>query len=133
MRLYADSAALAAYPGGAAVPEADADALLRAASRAVDELLFGIVYATDAEQLPSDPDVAQAMSDATCAIALEAHTTGALAAGATKRWKSVSVGNVSLADAAEGADTVVVLGLPIPAAALLALAGIGCTFTWVRS
>lgn len=131
MRQYADAATLAAYPGGNTIPPEDADALLRTASRVVDTALVGVVYDTDPDTgLPTDPDVAQAMSDATCAIAVEAQATGALSAGATSEWDQVRIGNVSLGSRKDAEGTLTVLGVPVPAAAIIALRSIGATQVW---
>lgn len=132
MRQYADIPALTAYPGGATVPVEDADAHLRTASRVVDRLLLGILYDTDSDGLPTDPDVAEALSDATCAIVVEAIATAALNAGSTQQWDSVKIGNVALGSPRRGGDTLVVSGLPIPAAALLALSSVGPMGVWVQ-
>ena len=124
-RVYADAAALAAYPGGDAVTEG-VDLLLRHASHIVDTLLLGVVYDVDAAtELPTDPDVAQSMEDATCAIAVEANAAGILEAGNTREWGSVSIGSVSLSDPQDGDDSPTVMGVPIPSAARIALASIG--------
>lgn len=126
MRQYATAAELAAYPGGSSVPADDADARLRTASRVVDVLLRGVVYDTDATTLmPTDPDVAATLRDATCAIAVEAQAAGAFEAGATAKYTTVSIGNVSLSgrEAADGA--VSVAGIPVPAEAVLALQSLG--------
>lgn len=126
MRLYADAAALAAYPGGSAVPAESVDALLRTASRVVDQLLRGIVYDTDpATLLPTDPDVAGALEDAACAIAVEAHATGALAAGGTQEWDSVKLATVALSGRKSRSGSLTVAGVPVPTAALVALADVG--------
>lgn len=134
MRVYATAADLAAYPGGDTIAAADADALLRTASRAVDHILVGRVYDVDTvTELPTDTDVAQALNDATCAIAVEAASTGVLEAGATQQWESVSIGNVSLSapKGASATDSPRVLGLPVPAAAIIALQDVGTR--WVQS
>lgn len=132
MRQYADAAALAAYPGGDVIAAEDADAFLRTASRVVDECLKGVVYDTDPTTLlPTDADVAQAMSDATCAIALEASATGVLAAGATVTWDQVKVGNVALGSRKPSQGSVMVLGIPVPIAAVVALSSIGSPEAWV--
>lgn len=131
MRQYADAAALAAYPRGEAVPGDAADHALRTASRVVDELLHAIVYDTDDDGLPTDVDIAEAMAEATCAIALEAYTTGALTAGATKQWQQIKVGNVSLGASSTKDAAMVVLGLPVPATALVALRSVGTVGVWV--
>lgn len=125
MRVYATPEQLAAYPGGSTVPDADADALLRTASRMVDRLLTGRVYDTDADGMPTDVDVLQALADAACAIATELVATGATAAGASLQWDSVGIGSVSLSGRKAADGTVTVLGLPVPAAAIAALADVG--------
>jgi hypothetical protein len=134
MAQYADAAALAAYPGGDAIAPADADTFLRTASRVVDAALKGVEYDTDVDGLPTDTDVAQAMSDATCAIALEANAAGTLTAGgATQEWSSVSIGNVSLSKPTGSTDALVLLGVPVPAAAIIALQSIGAPVVLVGS
>lgn len=134
MRQYADSTALAAYPGGSAVASDSVDLLLRTASRVVDKLLTGILYDTDSDGMPTDTDVAQALSDATCAIALEADARGSLNAGQTQQWESVQIGNVALStlQGASATDTPMVLGLPVPPAAIVALSGVGPMGVWVQ-
>lgn len=122
-RVYADEAAYVAYTGGAA-PDNVALAL-RLASRVVDVLLTGVVYDVDTAGLPTDPDVAEALSDATCCIAQEAATTGILDAGGTQEWDSVGIGKVSLSGRGTSQDTTVVLGVPVPPAARLFLADVG--------
>jgi len=130
MRVYATAVELAAWPGGDAVPAEDADAFLRTASRVVDRLLVGRVYDVDADSMPTDADVIQALSDAACAIALEDHSTGASAAGSTTAWESVGIGSVSLSGGKAADGTVRVDGIPVPAAALLALATVGRLVVW---
>jgi len=122
-RVYATSAEYAAYTGAAA--PANVDTLLRIASRVVDVLLTAVVYDVDASGLPTNPDVAQALSDATCAIAAEADATGVLQAGGTQTWESVGIGNVSLSGRGTTDETVTVDGIPVPGPALLALRSVG--------
>lgn len=126
MRQYADSAAYAAYFPDATVP-ANVDTLLRGASRVVDRLLLGRVYDVDAAGMPTNADDLQALSDATCAIAGEADALGVYDAGNTQQWESVKIGTVQLQNlqGASTADSPVVLGLPVPASAIVALAGVG--------
>lgn len=131
MRQYADSAALAAYPGGDAVAAGDADALLRTASRMVDQLLVGRVYDTDAAGYPTDPDNVQALEDATCAIAVELDATGATSGGATEAWDSVGIGSVKLSGRRAAEGTVTVLGLPVPPLAVVHLLDVGNLRWWV--
>ena len=126
VRVYADAAAYAAYFPGSTAPD-NLAVLLRQASRLVDKLLRGRVYDVDADLLPTDPDVAAAMSDATCAIAGELDALGTLTAGGTKQWGAVSIGNVSLSNpqAGAGETALVVDGVPVPLAAILALGDVG--------
>jgi hypothetical protein len=98
---------------------------LRLASSLVDVLLRGVVYATDADGMPTDPDVAQAMSDATLAIAGELDATGATLPGSTQEWDSVRMATVALSGRKAKTGATLVAGLPVPAAALVALASIG--------
>lgn len=123
MRVYATSAQYESYTGGAA--PANVSVLLRVASRVVDYLLRGVVYDVDAAGLPTDADVIQALQDATCAIAAECASTGALDSGGTQAWDSVSIGNVSLSGRGTAAEAVTVGGIPVPGVALVFLADVG--------
>lgn len=128
MRLYATPTD--AWPTDA--PD-NAGVLLRAASRTVDALLRGRVYDVDATTgLPTDADVAQALQDATVAIAHELEATGTLDAGGTQEWQSVGIGNVSLSGRQSAAGTVTVGGIPVPALALVHLSDIGPVRVWSR-
>ncbi|WP_408895939.1 hypothetical protein ACJ5H2_13565 [Nocardioides sp. R1-1] len=122
-RVYATSGQYATYTGGTA--PANVDALLRIASRVVDVLLTAVVYDVDASGVPTNPDVTEAMADATCAIAAEADATGVLQAGGTQQWDSVGIGNVSLSGRGTTDETVTVDGIPVPGPALLALRTVG--------
>lgn len=64
---YATSYDLATYLADA--PPLDSDRLLRDASAAVDDMLLCAVYPIDEDEMPTDPAVAAAMRDATCAVA----------------------------------------------------------------
>lgn len=125
MRLYATTDD--AWPTN---PPANADLLLRTASRTVDALAVGRVYDVDDAGLPTDPDVAQAMQDACVAIALECQTTGVLEAGATEGFSNVSIGSVTLSGkTSEGAATVD--GIPVPAVVATHLSVLGPVQVWV--
>lgn len=127
VRVYADAAAYAAYFPGSTAP-ANLDVLLRQASRVVDKLLRGRVYDVDPTSLlPTDADVAAAMSDATCAIAGELDALGTLNAGGTQQWESVAIGSVQLSNlqGASASDPLLVDGVPVPPAAILALGDVG--------
>ena len=126
MRVYATAEQLAAYPGGSTVPEASAVEFLTQASAVVDYLLLGRVYDVDDDGLPTDTDVADSLQRATCAIVVEGYVTGALSSGSTLQWGSVAIGSVKLADLqGASADHRVVMGLPIPPAAIIALFSVG--------
>jgi hypothetical protein len=125
MRMYATAEQLAAYPGGSDVPAEDVDVLLRTASRMVDEALLGRMYDVDAEGYPAGTDERQATTDAACAIATELHAIGYNAAGGTQTWGSVGIGSVSLSDPRAAEGTVLVMGLPVPHAAVVALRSVG--------
>lgn len=69
--------------------------LLRDASEVLDELLIGAMYATDADGMPTDPDVVDALKRATCA---QARYTSELGdeTGAKGQYASWSTGGVSV-------------------------------------
>lgn len=82
------------------------DRLLRQASRVVDELLFGAVYAVDSEDYPTDTTVRQALRDATCAQAewmdAQGDTSGV---GDVQTVDSASIGSVSYSGASTTSQT----------------------------
>jgi hypothetical protein len=131
MRVYADQAALTAYPGGSAVPTDTVAARLVTASAMVDQLLVQRAYDVDTDGMPTDADDIAALRDATCAIVVELNATGADTAGASVLWDSVGIGSVNLSGRriAEGGTTA--LGLPVPAVALVLLRDVGTR--WVTS
>lgn len=94
-RVYATVDQLTAYTGQLA-PDTAAQ-LLAGASRMLDSQVFRLaVYAVNSDGAPSDPVVAAAFAEATCAQVawwgLVGDSTGASGAG----WGSVSIGSVSL-------------------------------------
>lgn len=119
MRVYAT-----ADQYGTPTPD-NVDLLLRTASRTVDHLLRGRVYDVDADLMPTDPDVAEAMADATVAIARELDATGVLTAGSSTEWDQVKIGSVSLGSKRTAPGSVTVAGMPVPPAALAAIADVG--------
>lgn len=127
MRVYATTVQLAAYPGGDTIPAGTQDLALRAASRVVEACVSLRTYAVDVDGMPTNADDVQAMADATCAIAVEAYTTGAFEAGSSQQWESVRIGNVQLQNlqGASSADSPVIAGLPVPPVAVNALLGVG--------
>lgn len=100
-------------------------AALRAASRVVDKLLLGRVYDTDADGMPTDPDVVDAMAEATESIAGALEASGVLQSATADVWDSVKIGSVSLSGRSQSPAAVTVAGVPVPPAALLALGDVG--------
>ena len=83
-------------PKGTTAPTgAEATRLLTRASRRVDRLLLAAIYDTDDTGAPTDPDVAAAVRDATCAQAAWWLETGD-ESGAAARYQSVGIGSVNL-------------------------------------
>jgi hypothetical protein len=92
--VYATAADLTAWlSAGTVVPEPDR--LLARASTKVEALLLTAVYDVDSGGAPTDPDVAQALNDATCAQVEWWLLTGD-EAGAGSQYQSVSIGKISL-------------------------------------
>lgn len=95
-RAYATTADLANYTGEA--PPANAGQLLRDASASIDGLLIGAWYRTDEQGLPTDPQVAEALLDATVVQAAHAAETGGMGGAGGQ----VTIGSVSLSVPASG-------------------------------
>lgn len=74
-RVYATKEQLEVYLEGEPVPDGAAR-LLRSASRDVDDMLLTAVYAVDAAGMPTDPDVAEALREATCLQAMHRDERG---------------------------------------------------------
>lgn len=123
-RVYATTAQ--AWPTD---PPANADLILRVASRVVDHLLVGRVYDVDTDSLPTDTDVAQALQDATVTIAHEMVDQGTLDSGGATEWQSVSIGSVSLSGPI-GSSNLTVGGVPVPPTALIYLSDVGVRRVW---
>lgn len=117
MAVHATTEQYEAYTGQAA-PD-NIDALLRAASRTVDQLAVGRVYDT------TDAEAVQALTDATCAVARELAASAALEAGGSLEWGNVSIGTVSLSGRQAAAGTVLVAGVPVPVDARHAVQSLG--------
>lgn len=104
-RSYATSGDLADYLGTA--PPAGARRLLVQATRRVDELLIAAVYPVDGDGMPTDPRVAEALRDATCAqVAWFVELGDEQGSGAAERYSMVRIGDVQLSggSASAGAD-----------------------------
>ncbi|MEU4091999.1 hypothetical protein [Streptomyces sp. NPDC026673] len=95
-RVYATPEQLAEWTGRPA--PADAARLLARASQDIDDALLTAVYCTDADGMPTDSDVRQALADAVCGQVEYQDATGDDGTGAAGRWGSVSVGPVALSD-----------------------------------
>lgn len=102
-RIYATPDQLTAWTGDPAPP--DADRLLARASEDVEDALRTAVYGTDDAGMPTDPDVVQALADATCAQVEYQQAAGDDGTGAAGRWDSVSIGAVSLSGRQSGPTT----------------------------
>ncbi|RLP68357.1 hypothetical protein D9V30_10230 [Mycetocola reblochoni] len=82
--------------GSEAEPDPDLlDALLARASREVDSLLVGAVYAVDENEQPTDPSVRSALARATCAFVEWWDDAGDIS-GAAAAGGAVSLGALSL-------------------------------------
>ncbi|WP_192809930.1 hypothetical protein [Actinomadura rudentiformis] len=92
MAVYATPDELTAWLDSPAPPTAVR--LLRVASQIVDEILIGAIYDTDADDAPTDPNVAARLREATCAQAAYLLALGD-DTGATTQAGSHSVGGVS--------------------------------------
>ncbi|KOX16570.1 MULTISPECIES: hypothetical protein [unclassified Streptomyces] len=93
---YATPEALAAWLGTPA--PADAERLIARAGEDIDSALLTAVYRVDEDGDPTEPDIAAALSAATCAQVEWWLATGDDGSGAADRWGSVSIGPVSLSD-----------------------------------
>lgn len=106
-------------------------ALFARASGVVDEVLIGAVYVVDSDEKPTDPKVAGALKDATCAQAQwfdeTGDTTGSSAGGELGHITSASIGSASysMKNSAGGSDGTGVQttasGIPIAPGVLSAL------------
>lgn len=94
---YATTAALSTWVGSSqTLPDATEQArLLERASMVVDALLIAAVYDVDSDGNPTDADVAEALSDATCAQVEWWLETGD-ELGAASAWGQVAIGSVRL-------------------------------------
>lgn len=85
-------------------PPDGAARLLVRASRRVDSMLIGAVYAVDTNGLPTDATVAAALRDATCAqVEWWGEVGDSTGTGAGGAWSNVSIGKVSLGTGSGGA------------------------------
>ena len=97
-RVYADRNALTAYaPADVTVPaEPEATRLLTRASEEVDTVILSAVYDTDDNGMPTDTDVIEALSNATCMQVVWWLQNPGTESGQAMQYQSVSIGSVSL-------------------------------------
>ena len=97
-RSYATTTELCAFLRE--VPPLDADRLLVMATRRIDGLIRGALYAvtTDGAEMPVDTKIREAVRQATCALVAWWEQTGD-ASGAARLFTSASVGSVSVSRA----------------------------------
>lgn len=93
-RIYATPGDYAEWTGEPAL-EAEVAPMLRRASALVDNLIMTARYRTDAEGMPTEERVREALRDATCAVVAWWAETGD-ASGASGQYASVSLGSLSL-------------------------------------
>lgn len=93
-RPYATPEQLAAWTGTPAPP--GAERLLARAGEDIDSALLTAVYPVDEDGDPTDPTIAAALADATCAQVEYQLAAGDDGTGAGGQWDSVSIGPVSL-------------------------------------
>lgn len=96
-RVYATESDWLTYTGLDTAPEGLAGRLA-VASRVVDVLLRGVPYATDDDGMPTDDEVKETMSLATCAQSLI--TPAARDGGQPAAWSSVEIASVQLSGGA---------------------------------
>lgn len=96
-RVYATAEDYTKWLGLTTPPEGLTRSLARA-SQLVDWLLVTAVYATDSAGLPTDPDIREAVRDATCATVAWWEDTGD-DTGAATRYTSAGIGSVTLSRA----------------------------------
>lgn len=101
-RVYATAADYTTFTGDPA-PEG-IESLLYRASRLVESLTITARYTVDADHLPTDALVREAFKDATCAQAAWFDETGDTS-GASARYNSMSLGNLSLSGGGTGSAT----------------------------
>jgi hypothetical protein len=93
-RVYATPEQLAVWTGQPA--PSDAERLLARASEDIDSALLTAVYPVDDDGDPTEPAIAAALADATCAQVEYQLAAGDDGTGAAGQWDSVSIGPVSL-------------------------------------
>lgn len=122
MRAYAAPADYAAAPWDGTATAGE----LQLASLVVDAALGGAVYVVDAAGLPTDPQVAEALRDATCAV-LKAAQAAAPPPGVLPGLKAAKIGGVeyTLEAAAGSAASAGPEALPFTARQILLNAGLG--------
>lgn len=97
-RVYADRAALVDYaPADVTVPaEPEATRMLTRASEEVDTVLLSAVYDTDDNGMPTDPDVIEALKNATCMQVVWWLQNPGTESGQAMQYQDISIGSVRL-------------------------------------
>jgi hypothetical protein len=126
-RAYATTADLASFTGQA--PPTGARQKLVEASDAVDDMLFSALYFVDSLGLPTDPAVAEAIRDATCAQAADTEIERRAAAAGS----AFTIGKLSLTRPAQAAVPAPKPGVFYSAQAWRILARAGLTGHAVRT
>lgn len=93
-RVYADTTDLSEWTGDP-LPN-DPDRLLARASTYIDLALIGVRYATNEQGMPTSQQVAEALTDATCAQAQYWDELGDTGSGAIGVYSDVTIGSLSL-------------------------------------
>lgn len=105
MHSYADPGDLAGPPWNLTLAVSEADDLLQRASVKIRKLTITAIYRTNPDGTPTDPNVRDALRDATCAQAAWLDETGDTGSGATGRFNSMSLGSASLSGGGTGSPT----------------------------
>lgn len=106
MLVYATPDDLAAEPWNLVPTDPQAAySLLARAATIIRGLTITAIYATDPDGKATDPKIAAALRDATCAQAVWFDETGDTGSGATGRFNSMSLGSASLSGGGTGSGT----------------------------
>lgn len=103
--VHATPADLAAAPWNLELDDATATARLARAATIVRNLTLTAVYATGSDGKPTNPDIAAALRDATCAQAAWFDETGDTGSGAASAYSTLSLGSARLSVGGGGSAT----------------------------
>lgn len=102
--VYATVDDLAADLGDQQQPPANAERMLRDASRDVDDLIVSAIYSTGPDEMPLDDEIREALRDATLALVRWWLATGDDGSGTSQILTSASIAGVSLGFGNAGKD-----------------------------